>query len=54
MQLPQERDEEVYPVDLMYRTSFVIRDMPDRIALNDRWIQWNETSFIYKWQRSDW
>jgi hypothetical protein len=28
MQLPQERDEEVYPVTLWYRTSFEIEDLP--------------------------
>jgi hypothetical protein len=33
MQLPQERDEEVYPVDLMYRTHFNIEIVPSRIAL---------------------
>jgi hypothetical protein len=33
MQLPQERDEETYPVDLIYRTSFEIVDMPSRLAL---------------------
>jgi hypothetical protein len=33
MQIPQERDEETYPVDLTYRTSFNIEDIPSRISL---------------------
>jgi hypothetical protein len=33
MQLPQERDEESYPVDLVYRTKFNIEYMPERLAL---------------------
>ena len=33
MQLPQERDIESYPVDVLYRTQFAIQDMPKRIAL---------------------
>ena len=33
MQIPQERDEEIYPVKLFYRTSFEIENIPSRIAL---------------------
>jgi hypothetical protein len=33
MQLPQERDDESYPVDLLYRTGFTIEEMPGRIAM---------------------
>jgi hypothetical protein len=33
MQLPQERDREVYPVTLLYRTSFEIEKIPERLDL---------------------
>ena len=33
MQLPQERDEEKYPIILLYRTSFFIKDIPSRLKL---------------------
>ncbi len=33
MQLPQERDEEVYPVTLWYRTSFEIETIPSKLNL---------------------
>lgn len=33
MQLPQERDEAKYPVTLLYRTSFFVKDLPPSIKL---------------------
>ncbi|MBN1561790.1 hypothetical protein JW998_16175, partial [candidate division KSB1 bacterium] len=33
MQLPQERDNSDYPVTLLYRTAFTIRDMPQRTRI---------------------
>ncbi|WP_420454357.1 glycosyl hydrolase [Rubrivirga sp.] len=33
MQLPQERDEAVYPVTVQYRTRFTVRDVPDDARL---------------------
>jgi hypothetical protein len=33
MQLPQERDEAKYPETVWYRTSFIVDDIPERIAL---------------------
>ncbi|MBN1465698.1 hypothetical protein JXA02_08065 [candidate division KSB1 bacterium] len=33
MQLPQERDNSVYPVILLYRTAFFIRDLPQRAKI---------------------
>jgi hypothetical protein len=33
MQLPQERDDESYPEDILYRTHFTIEDIPENIAL---------------------
>ena len=33
LQLPQEREEEEYPVDLWYRTSFEVEDVPDDIRI---------------------
>ncbi|HEX2963734.1 MAG TPA: glycosyl hydrolase [Ignavibacteriales bacterium] len=33
MQLPQERDNETYPVTLWYRTTFEIENMPEKLSL---------------------
>ena len=33
MQLPQERDDENYPLDLLYRTTFIIQDVPSKLSL---------------------
>jgi hypothetical protein len=33
MQLPQERDDAIYPETVWYRTSFSINDIPERIAV---------------------
>lgn len=33
MQLPEERDVESYPANILYRTHFTIENMPERIAL---------------------
>ena len=33
MQLPQERDEQIYPVSIWYRTTFEIQDLPKKLHL---------------------
>jgi len=33
LQLPQERDSETYPVDILYRTHFAIEDKPEKLGL---------------------